>query len=321
MLSFVLRFQDSAFKPMTKVEIHKVNTLAGHQDCVYTVESGPEPHLFFSAGGDGVVAQWDLNDLESGRMLAKLDSSVYALCYYAERNVLIIGQNFDGIHLIDLNERKQVGSINLGSSAIFDVKVLRDRIFVALANGEVHILDITTLKTIEVLSYSDKSARSISFSTLNGHLAVGYSDNMIRVFNLKDFSLLHEVEAHKISVFTVRYTPDERYLISGSRDAHLKIWDVQQDYTLKESVVAHMYAINHLDFSADGKHFVTCSMDKSIKVWDAETFQLLKVIDKARHAGHGTSVNKLLWTNHNNLLVSASDDRSISIWDITFNLS
>ena len=61
-------------------------------------------------------------------------------------------------------------------------------------------------------------------------------------------------------------------------------------------------------------------MDKSIKVWDAETFQLLKVIDKARHAGHGTSVNRLLWTNHNNLLVSASDDRSISIWDLTFNL-
>jgi hypothetical protein len=40
----------------------------------------------------------------------------------------------------------------------------------------------------------------------------------------------------------------------------------------------------------------------------------LKVIDKARHAGHGTSVNKLLWTP--NRLLSASDDRSISAWDI-----
>jgi len=59
-------------------------------------------------------------------------------------------------------------------------------------------------------------------------------------------------------------------------------------------------------------------MDKSIKVWDAETFQLLKVIDKARHAGHGTSINKVLWTNFNNLLLSASDDRSISTWDIKF---
>ena len=89
-------------------------------------------------------------------------------------------------------------------------------------------------------------------------------------------------------------------------------------YAQQTEIVAHMYAINHIDFSPDGKHFVTCSMDKSIKVWDAEEFQLLKVIDKSRHAGHGTSVNKLLWTNFSDQLVSASDDRTISIWNIIF---
>jgi WD40 repeat protein len=57
-------------------------------------------------------------------------------------------------------------------------------------------------------------------------------------------------------------------------------------------------------------------MDKSIKIWDAENFRLLKVIDKARHAGHGTSVNKLLWSEDQNRLLSVSDDRSASIWDI-----
>jgi WD40 repeat protein len=57
-------------------------------------------------------------------------------------------------------------------------------------------------------------------------------------------------------------------------------------------------------------------MDKSIKIWDAATFRLLKVIDRARHAGHGTSINKLLWTNFNNQLVSAGDDKRISVWDI-----
>jgi WD40 repeat protein len=59
-------------------------------------------------------------------------------------------------------------------------------------------------------------------------------------------------------------------------------------------------------------------MDKSIKVWDAAELKLLKVIDRSRHAGHGTSVNKVLWTDYNNQLLSASDDRMISVWDINF---
>jgi hypothetical protein len=45
---------------------------------------------------------------------------------------------------------------------------------------------------------------------------------------------------------------------------------------------------------------------------------LLKVIDKSRHAGHGTSVNKLLWTPFNDQLISASDDRTLSVWQIIF---
>jgi len=306
---------------MPKVDVQKLSTVAGHQDCVYALEHSTTANKFYSSGGDGVVAEWDLNDLTKGTMLAKLTNSVYALCYYEPRDLLIIGENFDGIHLIDLNEKKEIGSIKLGVSSIFDIKVVKDRIIIAMSNGEIHVLDLKTLETITVIKATDKSARSLAISEVHGHLAVGFSDNYIRIYRLADFQLIHEIEGHKISVFTVQYSPDERYLISGSRDAHLKIWLIEQDYALHESIVAHMFAINHVCYSPDGKHFVSCSMDKSIKVWDAETFQLLKVIDKARHAGHGTSVNKVLWTNHNNLLVSASDDRSISIWDLTFNLA
>lgn len=306
---------------MNPIQINKIKTLAGHQDCVYVLEKSNENHLVFSSGGDGVIAEWDLRSPDQGRMLAKVESSVYALCHYPERNVLVVGQNFDGLHLIDLEQRKAIASIQLGKAAIFSIKVVDDIIFAGMGNGEIHVMDIKTLKTLQVIKASEVSARCMAYSKKRGELAVGFSDNYIRVYSLKDLSLKHSFEAHKNSVFTVQYSPDERLLLSGSRDAHLKIWSAEKHYELQESIVAHMYAINHLVFSADGKHFVTCSMDKSIKVWDATTFQLLKVIDKARHAGHGTSVNRLLWTNHNNLLISASDDRSISIWDINFNFS
>jgi WD40 repeat protein len=151
-----------------------------------------------------------------------------------------------------------------------------------------------------------------------GEFAVGYSDHHIRVFDLGTYELKYDYKAHENSIFTLRYTPDGNFLLSGSRDARLKAWDVNASYSRAAEVVAHMYAINHIEFSPDNKHFVTCSLDKSIKVWDAAELRLLKVIDKARHAGHGTSVNKLLWTSFQNQLLSASDDRSVSNWRIKF---
>ena len=62
------------------------------------------------------------------------------------------------------------------------------------------------------------------------------------------------------------------------------------------------------------------SMDKSIKIWQVPELKLLKVIDKARHAGHGTSVNRSLWFENEGLLVTCSDDRLISVWNINFGL-
>jgi WD40 repeat protein len=111
------------------------------------------------------------------------------------------------------------------------------------------------------------------------------------------------------------YSPIQDTLISGGRDASLKFWDTNT-YQQKDNVIAHLFAINYLSFREDGKYFITCSMDKSIKVWDAESHKLLKVIDKARHAGHGTSINKVLWSTYNQSIISVSDDRSISIWEI-----
>ena len=35
-------------------------------------------------------------------------------------------------------------------------------------------------------------------------------------------NLKHEINACEISIFTVQYSPDRRYLVSGNRDAHLK---------------------------------------------------------------------------------------------------
>jgi WD40 repeat protein len=138
----------------------------------------------------------------------------------------------------------------------------------------------------------------------------------IKIIDTDQLSLVHELKGHQNSVFTSPFHPSGKYIVSGGRDAQLKVWDTQAKYVLRESIPAHLYTINHIVFSKDGRYFVSASMDKSIKLWDAYNFRLLKVLDKERHAAHGNSVNKLLWMNYRDLLVTCSDDRSISVWDL-----
>jgi WD40 repeat protein len=299
---------------MQKVQVTRVQSFSGHRDCVYALQPAKDPNHFFSGAGDGMVVRWNFQHPDEGDLIAKLPNSIYALHYHALSNSVIAGHNYDGIHLLDWENKKEIGSLHMTGAAIFDIQSKHTKVYVATGDGMVTCVDLETLSVLQKVKKSEKSARTLATHPTKGELAVGYSDHFIRVFDSETLALKQEWRAHQNSVFTVRYSPDGNFLFSGSRDARLKVWDVQAGYLQVTEIVAHMYAINHLEFSPDGKHFVTCSMDKSIKVWDLEELKLLKVIDKARHAGHGTSVNKLLWTP--NLLLSASDDRSVSAWNI-----
>jgi WD40 repeat protein len=302
---------------MTSVQIQKLHTLTGHRDCIYTLQRASSENIFFSGSGDGMIVRWDLKDPESGELIAKLPNSVYALCRDPKRELLVAGHNYEGIHLLDWQNKKEIGSLQLSKAAIFDIQSFDDGMLVASGDGSLILVDLDRLMIVQKNQSATKSARTIAINPHNGDIAVGYSDNYIRVFDEK-LGLKAAWEAHANSVFTLRYMPGSNYLISGSRDARFKVWDVQAGYHQAAEVVAHLFAINHIEFSPDNKHFVTCSMDKSIKVWHTEELKLLKVIDRSRHAGHGTSVNKLLWTSYNNQLLSASDDRTISVWHIIF---
>lgn len=301
---------------MAQVTVEKIQTLTGHKDCLYTVEGIGQQHEFFSSGGDGIVAKWDLKDPEVGKLVIKVTNSVYAMHYLPEDDHLVVGQNFEGIHLVNLQDNKEIASAKITDSQIFDIKHYQNMLFSACGDGTIVVNDAKTLGVVKKWKPSDKSARCLAINPVDRHLAIGFSDNTVRIYDLKTLELRKEITEHTNSVFSVQYSLDFQYLLSTGRDAHLKIWDVNKEYSQHNNIVAHMYAINNIQYAPSGDYFATCSMDKSIKVWDAHSFRLLKVIDRARHAGHATSVNKLWWSGYQDLLVSASDDRSLSVWSI-----
>lgn len=299
-----------------KFEVEKIETFTGHRDSVYNIALGSKPTSFYSASGDGMVVEWDYLKSDLGTPIVKVEHSIYAMAKDPKTGYLFIGDNFEGIQVIDPINKLKIGSVAMSKSAIFDIQIYNDLLIVAGGDGVISILDKTSLSFIKHIKSSEKSVRALAVNPIERTLAAGYSDDKIRVFDLTTFQLLQEFSAHDNSVFSLTYTSNFETLVSGSRDAKLKQWN--QNFKLSQTINAHMYTIHHGALSPNGKWLATGSMDKSVKIWDAESLELLKVIDKGKNAGHGHSINRLMWLN-NEKLVTASDDKTLHLWGIKVN--
>ncbi len=299
-------------------EVTKIATCQGHQDCIYTIAGDEGSDLFWTAGADGMVVQWRTSDPDNGEVVAKMNATVYALHHLPMDGLLIVGQNFDGIHLIDPKERRQVRSLSLTSSAIFAMQAMDDLLFVACGDGVLHVVNLREWRTISKVKVSDKSLRAMALNPARTELAIGSSDHTVRILSTEDLRVLLTITDASNSVFTVNYSPDGKLLYTSGRDAHLRTYDVSEGYAPATDIIPHMYTVNDILFRPSGDVFATCSKDKSIRIWDPDGPRSLKTIDRGSHAGHGTSVNRLLWKD-DRTLISVSDDRTVSLWDVDFH--
>ncbi len=309
-----------ATTPPPRLTATRLGTLAGHSDAVYALAGRAGADQVFSGSADGMVVAWDSTRPEAdGELLARVENSVYALRELPTRGLLLLGHNFQGVQAIDLQTKKLAFATALPPVAIFDLvySESRQRLYCALGDGTLAVLRGDDFRLENLLRLSDKSLRCLALHEGRGELAVGASDWKTYVLDLDSLVVKTALTDATNSVFTVAYSPDGQHLLAAGRDAHLRRYAAHDGYPLLDSVVAHMYAINHLAFSGDGRYLASCSLDKSIKLWDPASLALLRVLDKARAAGHGTSVNKLVWPGTRQRLVSCSDDRSLAVWQIS----
>src|SRR5688572_17743860 len=106
---------------MSKVQVNRLHSLTGHRDSIYTLQASSEEPLFFSAAGDGMVVLWDLRQPENGQVVAQLPNSIYALHFFRRQGLLIAAHNYDGIHVLDWQNKKEIASLQITKAAIFDM--------------------------------------------------------------------------------------------------------------------------------------------------------------------------------------------------------
>lgn len=73
------------------------------------------------------------------------------------------------------------------------------------------------------------------------------------------------LEGHDCAVYSVAFSPDGRYLASGSEDETIKIWDTTTGEE-RRTLEGHNHSIYSVAFSPDGRRIASGSYDETIKI-------------------------------------------------------
>ena len=297
-----------------KITVQQKARLSGHTGSIYALER--MQHRFFSGSGDGIVALWDINKTESGDAYFRASNGVYSIKHLPDLNKLLIGTGAGSLYVINMDSGQEEKLLQLHASHIFSILYNKQYnvILTGGGDGKVTILD-SSFALLQIIQVSENKIRCFSPSVDGSECFIGSSDGKISILSLPSFTIKKQWQAHAegFGVNCIGLSPDGKYILSGSRDARLNIYNASL-LELIESIPAHNYAIYDIAFHSSGKFFATAGRDKAVKLWDAATFKVIDRMDKDKYDGHNNSVNKILWMD--DYLVTGGDDRSIIIWEL-----
>lgn len=285
----------------------------GHKGPVYALAEGPRPGTFLSGSGDGHVVLWTVDRPEAGELLVNVGQPVFSLCLEPSRARLTIGTDSGSLHVIDLNDRKEVQLMQHQAKGLYAIlPVGGSRMLCASGDGTLAVYMQGPVLTLQrLIPLSDGKLRGLALDAGGQHLAVACGDGTVRVLDTTDLNEHHTLDAHEGGALCAAFHPTKPVLLTGGKDGHLRLWHATEKHRALMALPAHKAAIYRVAFNADGSLCATASRDKTAKLWDAITFDPLARLDRAS-GGHAHSVNTVLWVD--GTLITGGDDRSIVAW-------
>ncbi|QRW04449.1 WD repeat-containing protein [Ceratobasidium sp. AG-Ba] len=112
-------------------------------------------------------------------------------------------------------------------------------------------------------------------------------------------------------VLCVAYSPSGIYVVSGSIDGAVQIWDSRSGRQVGQPLTGHTGYVWSVGYSPDGKYIVSGSEDRTIRMWDAASGQPVG----QPLTGHTDSVWSVGYSPDGKHIVSGSEDSTIRMWD------
>jgi len=126
------------------------------------------------------------------------------------------------------------------------------------------------------------------------------------IVNIEHWRCVHSLRGHTGDILDIAWSPDDRYLASGSVDNTVIIWNAEKFPGLIMTLKGHQGLVKGVTWDPVGKYFASQSDDKTLKIWRISDWKLeATVSDPFEECGGTTHVLRLNWSPDGQYVVSS----------------
>jgi WD40 repeat protein len=270
----------------TQTTTSEQDSLIGHADWIRSIAFSSDGKTLLSGSNDKTARLWDV---QTGQLL-------HLLTGHRER-IKCVGMSPDG-------------ELLLSSSVDSVVKTWSRSQLSARKTGDCHYTIKASSKPM-TLGY----ALPVSPNPDRPYFATGAEHGRVALWHLETGEAIRSIQAHTSAVTALTFSPDGRFLVSGSNNSTIKLWDLESAAEQPVFVInhAHLSQVLSIAISSQTQTIVSSGADRTIKLWnlrngEKESPHILK--------GHAGQVYCIGMSPDGSTIASASADFTVKLWDI-----
>jgi len=293
------------------IHLRSYNEAIGHNASVVSVQYGSDPNIFYSAGSDGKVIKWRLDEgFNTPEVIYEGNQLIRSLDISSDDQWLLVVTKEQGIVMLD---NRPPGPLEDRPVAARDPEPVQTAVFVpgenmiAVVNrkgelklksfGEEEIIGTTNQK---VTSMKANSSKNILLGTAAGSVQV-WEDTLTQDFYLPE----------AFAVNTMAISSDFKTLALGREKGDVILWNLESK-SLIRTISGHQSAITAVDFDPGDNLLLSASRDGTVRVWDmSDSRKLPLVLDD-----HNDWVMTACFSPDGQRIISGSRDNFIRFWPV-----